>query len=63
MLVCLSSFMSLAQGDDDYGDDNDDGVTTTTQSQGRGMSACVFVFPGCIHMKLIAKFGGIRQAS
>lgn len=62
MLVCLSSFMSLAQGDDDYGDDNDYGDYNNAIT--RPWDVCVrLCFPGCIHMKLIAKFGGIRQAS
>jgi hypothetical protein len=54
---CVPSFMSSAQGDD-YGDDNDDGVLQQRKSQGRGMSACVIIFSGCIYTELIVKFLG-----
>jgi hypothetical protein len=56
MLVCLS-FVSSAQVND-YGDENNDGVLQQPKLQGRGMSACVINFSGCIHTLLIAKFLG-----
>ena len=41
MLVCLSFFFVVS---DDCDDNNNDGVQR--KSQGRGMSACVIIFPG-----------------
>lgn len=58
MLVCLSSFMSLAQGDD-----NGDGVLQQRNHKAVGCLCASLFFPNVSTRSSQRSFWGIRQAS